>query len=341
MREIQSRMDNTHGAVWVIAEQIDCRILTVSLQLIGQARILADELETSVEVVLLGDKLNGQTQQLFAVGVDRIYLGNDPDLVFYQPEIYTEIIVKLAKERQPEIMLVGSTSMGRELAPLVAATLETGLTAHCIDLVLDENKILEQRVPAYGGLLSIICPERRPQMATVAKGVFPMPELDKSRTGEIVPLDIPRDIPRRIRTLEVVHQEPQGVPLESASIVVAGGAGAGDLQGWHVIAGLAKALNAALGSTRPAVDEGWIGLETMIGQSGQMVSPELYIGVGLSGELQHMVGITGAQVMVAVNNDPKSPVFEQVDYGIVDDCRGFVPVLIERIKEYQENLVAG
>jgi electron transfer flavoprotein alpha subunit len=183
MREIQSRMNNTHGAVWVIADQIDCRILTVSLQLIGQARKLADELQTSVEVVLLGDKLDGQTQQLFAVGADRVYLGDDPDLVFYQPEIYTEIIVKLAKERQPEIMLVGSTSMGRELAPLVAASLGTGLTAHCIDLVLDENKILEQRVPAYGGLLSIICPERRPQMATVTKGVFPMPELDKSRTG--------------------------------------------------------------------------------------------------------------------------------------------------------------
>jgi electron transfer flavoprotein alpha subunit len=341
MRETPSRMDLTHHPVWVMAEQIDGRILTVSLQLIGQARRLADELQTSVEVVLLGDKLDGQTQQLFAVGADRVYLGNDPDLVFYQPEIYTEIIVKLAKERQPQIALVGSTSMGRELAPLVAASLGTGLTAHCIDLVFDENKILEQRVPAYGGLLSIICPERRPQMATVAKGVFPMPELDQSRTGEIVPLDVPAETPRRIRTLEVVHEEPEGVPLESASIVVAGGAGAGDREGWHMIAGLAEALNAALGSTRPAVDEGWIGLETMIGQSGKMVSPELYIGVGLSGELQHMVGITGAQVMVAINNDANSPVFELVDYGIVDDCREFLPVLMEKIKEYQENLVTG
>jgi electron transfer flavoprotein alpha subunit len=332
-------MDNTHGPVWVIAEQIDCRILTVSLQLIGQARKLADELETPVEAVLLGDRLDGQTEQLFAAGADRVYLGNDPDLAFYQPEIYTEIIVNLAKEQQAEIMLIGSTSTGRELAPLVAARLETGLTAHCIDLVLNENRILEQRVPAYGGLLSIVCPERRPQMATVATGVFPMPELDKSATGEIVPLDVPVGIPRRIRTLDVVHEEPEGVPLETASIVVAGGAGAGDLEGWHMIAGLAEVLSAALGSTRPAVDEGWIGLETMIGQSGKMVSPELYIGVGLSGELQHMVGIVGAQVMVAINSDPKSPVFEQVDYGIVDDCREFVPVLIEKMKEYREKLV--
>jgi electron transfer flavoprotein alpha subunit len=333
-------MGNTSGPVWVIAEQIDGRILAVSLQLIGQARKLADELETSVEAVLLGDKLDEQARQLFAAGADGVYLGNDPNLAFYQPEVYTEIIVQLAQERQPEIVLLGSTSMGRELAPLVAARLETGLTAHCIDLVLDENGILEQRVPAYGGLISIVCPERRPQMATVARGVFPMPELDESRTGEIVPLDVPDDLPRRIQTLEIVREEPGGVPLESAPIVVAGGAGAGDLDGWRQIAELAKVLNAALGCTRPAVDEGWAGLETMIGQSGKMVSPKLYIGVGLSGELQHTVGIVGAKVMVAINNDPKSPVFEQVDYGIVDDCREFIPVLIDKIKEYQERHVA-
>ena len=332
-------MENTCRPVWVIAEQIGGRVLAVSLQLIGHARKLANGLETSVEAVLLGDKLDEQIQQLFAAGADRVYLGDAPELAFYQPEIYTEIVVKLAKERQPEIMLIGSTTTGRELAPLVAARSKTGLTAHCIDLVLDENKILEQRVPAYGGLLAITCPERRPQMATVARGVFPTPELDENRTGEIVPLDIPEEIPGRIQTLEIIREEPEGVPLESAPVVVAGGAGAGDLEGWRKIADLAKALNAALGCTRPAVDEGWAGLETMIGQSGRMVSPELYVGVGLSGELQHMVGIADAQVMVAINNDPHSPVFEQVDYGIVDDCREFVPVLIDTIKEYHEKKV--
>ncbi len=163
-----------------------------------------------------------------------------------------------------------------------------------------------------------------------------MPELEKNRTGEIVPLDVPDGIPRSIRTLEIVREEPRDVPLESASTVVAGGAGAGDLEGWRMIADLAKTFSGALGSTRPVVDEGWTGLETMIGQSGKMVSPELYVGVGLSGELQHMVGIVGAKVMVAINNDPKSPVFEQVDYGIVDDCREFIPVLIDKIREYQE-----
>ena len=332
-------MENKHGSVWVIAEQIDCQILSVSFQLIGQARKLADGLGTSVEAVLLGDHIEEQARQLIDAGADKIYLGNSPELELYQPEIYTTMIVDLAREHQPDIMLIGSTFMGRELAPLVAARLQTGLTAHCIDLVLDENNILDAKIPAYGGLLSIVCPQKRPQMATVAQGVFPRPEPDEKRMGEIIPLTVPAGIPQRIETLEVVREEAEGVPLESAVVVVAGGAGAGDPQGWSQIAELAQTLKAALGCTRPAVDEGWADLETMIGQSGKVVSPELYIGVGLSGEQQHMVGITNAQIMVAINNDAKSPVFEQVDYGIVDDCREFVPVLIEKIKEYQEKKV--
>ncbi len=331
-------MEKSCGPVWVIAEQVDCRILGVSFQLIGHGRKLAAALDSTLEVILLGHHIKEHPSQLFAAGGDRVYLGNDPELAVYEPEIYTEIIEKLARENQPEIMLVGSTSMGRELAPLIAARLGTGLTAHCIDLVIDNNKVLESRIPAYGGLLSIICPNRRPQMATVAAGVFPKPDPDESRTGEIIPIEVPKEIPRRIQTLKIVREEPEGMDLESATIVVAGGAGAGDPSGWRKIAHLAEVLNAALGATRPAVDEGWAALETMIGQSGKMVRPELYIGVGLSGELQHMVGISGATIMVAINNDSNSPVFEQVDYGIVDDCREFIPVFIEKIKEYQGKL---
>ena len=151
-------MGKDHGAVWVIAEQIDCHLQSVSLQLIGQARKLANQLDSSVEAILLGDNIERQAGQLIAAGADRVYLGNAPELEIYQPELYTEIVVKLAAEHQPEIILIGSTDMGRELAPLAAARLQTGLTAHCIDLVLDKNMILEQRIPAYGGLLSIICP---------------------------------------------------------------------------------------------------------------------------------------------------------------------------------------
>jgi electron transfer flavoprotein alpha subunit len=323
-----------YGPVWVIAQQAKGEVQAVSLQLIGRARKLADELGVSVGVILMGDQIQDLAPRLFAAGADTVYLGDAPQLANYQPELYMEMIDRLAEEKQPEIMLLGSTFMGRELAPLVAARLKTGLTAHCIELVLGDNKHLVAKVPAYGGLLSIICKEKRPQMATAARGVFPMPEFDESRHGEVVALDVP-DMACKVETLEIIREEVDGIQLETAPVVVVGGAGAGNDAGWGQIEALALSLNAALGSTRPAVDEGWIELDTMIGQSGKMVSPKLYIGVGLSGELQHMVGVVGAQVMVAINNDPKAPVFEQVDYGIVDDCQELVPVLIEKIKEYR------
>ena len=226
--------------------------------------------------------------------------------------------------------------MGRELAPLLAASLKTGLTAHCVDLTLGEEGILEQRIPAYGGMISIICPERRPQMATVASGVFPSPEPRRERKGDVVVLKIPEHVTRRTKTVDVVLDSSEGVKLETASIIVAGGAGAGDKEGWALISDFAQCVGAGLGCTRPVVDEGWSDLETMIGQSGKMVSPDLYIGIGLSGELQHMVGISEPKVMVAINNDAKAPVFDQVDLGVVDDCRTFIPILMNKIRTLQE-----
>jgi electron transfer flavoprotein alpha subunit len=329
-------MSDQKDSVWVIAEQIRGEIPVVCIEIIGQARKLADELEVPVEVILLGKDISDQLDLFFFAGADVVHLGNAADFENYQADIFTEIIVSLAKKQDPQIMLIGSTFMGRELAPLIAANLGTGLTAHCIDLVLDDNGILEQQVPAYGGILSIICPEKRPQIATVARGVFPMPALDENRSGIILPIEPPERKDIRVKTLEILHEEPKGVPLESAPIVVAGGAGAGSIEGWLEIQALAETLNAALGSTRPAVDEGWTELETMIGQSGRMISPEIYVGVGISGELQHMVGIVGAKVMIAINNDPEAPVFEQVDYGIVEDCRVFLPALVDKLKNIKE-----
>lgn len=322
-------------AVFVLAEQGERGVKQVSLQLVGKAQQLADELGSGVGAVLLGRNLSKGAQKLIEAGADRVFQGDADVLVPCQAELYTEIIVKLMVEYRPEILLLGSTFMGRELAPLIAAKLETGLTAHCIELAVNAEGILEQRIPAYGGMITIVCPEKRPQMATVANGVFSTPTLDPSRLGEIVSLDIPEDFQLRAQTLEVVKEEAEGVSLESASVIVAGGAGAGDLDSWHEIAELANVLNAGFGSTRPAVDAGWTELETMIGQSGKMVNPELYIGIGLSGELQHMVGIVGAKTMIAINNDAKSPVFEQVDYGVVEDCRVFVPALTKKIIEFR------
>ena len=327
-------MSRQETPVWVIAEQVNGIIPGVCLELIGQARKLADELGVLTEVILLGEVEGDQVNLLFQSGADVVYHGISPDFEGYQADIFSGVIVKLSNQIQPQIILLGSTFIGRELAPIIAAKLGTGLTAHCIDLVLNDEHILEQWIPAYGGLISITCPKKRPQIATVAQGVFSAPELDGKRSGKVIKVEPPQEVIPRVKTLEVVIKEPEGVPLETAPIVVAGGAGAGSIAGWHEIETLAKVLNAALGSTRPVVDEGWMDLETMIGQSGKMVSPELYIGIGLSGEQQHMVGISGAKVMVAINNDPKSPVFEQVDLGIVEDCREFLPVLIDKLQKY-------
>lgn len=322
--------------VWVFAERDSKGLLPVSLELVGCGRGLADELNTSLEVILLGEDLGEYTPKLIASGADQVYVWDDEQLACYQAELYVELIVSHAAMVEPSIFLIGSTWVGIELAPLVAARLETGLTAHCIDLLLTPDGLLDQRVPAYGGVLSILCPEKRPQMATAAQGVFTIPDLNDERPGEVEFLDVPKSFKTRMENLEIVSEELEGVPLESASFIVAGGAGARDEAGWQQIVNLASALNAGLGSTRPAVDEGWTTLDTMIGQSGKMVSPEVYIGIGLSGEQQHMVGIVGAKVMMAINNDPKAPIFDQVDIGVVDDCREFLPVLLDRIKAYRE-----
>ena len=329
--------NSANSPVWVITELLEGKIATVCLELIGQACKLADSLCCPVEAVLLGNRVGDGAQDLLSAGADCVYLGEAQEFKQYQPEIFTETITGLAKEIQPQIILVGSTYVGRELAPLLAARLETGLTAHCMELVLDDDGILKQRIPAYGGVMSITCPVKRPQIATAARGVFPLPAMEEGRTGKVVAVETPTGIKTRVKTLEVVSKEPEGVPLESASVVVAGGVGCECLEGWKEVEALAEALNAALGSTRPAVDEGWTVLDTMIGQSGKMVHPDFYIGVGLSGEQQHMVGITGAKVMVAINKDPKAPVFEQVDYGIAEDCRQFVPILLEKIKQHKKN----
>jgi electron transfer flavoprotein alpha subunit len=322
-------MEKKYGPVWVIADLDSGTIRTITLQLIGQAVKLADKQQTCVEVILLGNKFdNSILEPLFAAGAQKVYVGDAPQLLVYNSETYSDIIVDLSRKYQPEIILTGSTDMGRELAPLIAAKLETGLSAHCIDLVINNDGILEMIIPAYSGLITIICPERRPQMATVASGVFKNPKLNHNLTGDVIRISSIPEASPRIKTIDIVKENTKTVKLDSASIVVAGGAGAKNSDGWQQVSDLADVLKAGLGSTRPAVDEGWIGIETMIGQSGRMVNPKLYVGIGISGDQQHMIGITGAKIMVAINNDKNSSIFEQVDYGIVDDCHKFIPAFI-------------
>jgi len=329
-------MKEAFGPVWVIAEQNDCVIESVSLQLLGKAKELAEELGVACEAVLLGHSLGNAARELVAAGAERVFVAQAPSLEWYQPTLYRDIIGSLAEAHHPEIILIGSTVMGRERAPLVAGRLKTGIAAHCTGLRHDQDRNLEQLIPAYGGLMSIVCPEKRPQMATVARGVFKTPQADPGRQGKIVTVPVPEATDLPVKTLEIVKEAISGLALEDARVIVSGGAGVGSREGWETVRGLAESLGAALGCTRPVVDEGWAPLDSMIGQSGKMVSPEVYLGVGLSGEQQHMVGVTGARLMVAINNDPKANVFQQVDLGIVENYRDFVPVLMARIKAHRQ-----
>jgi len=231
-------------------------------------------------------------------------------------------------------MLFGATSLGVELAPRLAARLKTGLSAHCIDLQLDADGHLLQMVPGWGGgvVATIKTPDHRPQMATVMPGV--MKKLQPAaKSGEAIPLTIGEDLDLSgPEVLEVHREEPQGRPLETAGVVVAGGFGVGGREGWQLLEELAKLLGGAVGATRPPVDEGWAAEEQMIGQSGKTVRPRLYIGAGISGMSHHVVGMDESEFVVAINTDPKAAIFEYADLAIVGDCREIIPRLLDELR---------
>ena len=245
---------------------------------------------------------------------------------------------RLAGDQRPEIILLPSSSLGQELAAGLAARLETGLASHCVDLAINEEGILEQFIPAYGGIGKISCPVKRPQMATIGPGVFPRPAPISDPQGLILRIPVQEEEPLRAKTLSLQLDPPRGKPLEEARAVVAGGAGIAGPGDWQLIEELALLLDGAVGATRPPVDEGWVKEELMIGQSGRTVQPDFYLGIGISGELQHTVGIERAKMIVSINNDPRAPIFDQSDYGIVADYREILPLLLAKIREKKKGL---
>lgn len=323
------------GEVWVFAELQQSGLAEVSLELAGEARRLADRLGVAAGAVLLGEEAGAFAEQLISAGVDKVYAGESRELEPHLGEPYALATAELVREHQPGILLVGATRFGVELAPRLAAKLRTGLSADCIGLDVDEQGWLHQIVPAFGGkvMADVVCPERRPQMATVRPGVFRKPEPQR-RVGQIIPVSV--ELPetsRRLRVVEVATSEEPASPLEKAEVVVGGGWGVGSAQGWAVVEELARALGGAVGATRPAIDEGWARESQMIGQSGKAVHPRLYIAIGISGAMQHTVGIGDSRVIVAINSDPRAAIFEEADLGVVGDFRDIVPALIARLRE--------
>lgn len=323
-----------YRGVWVFAEQREGELLDVALELVGQASRMAKEIDTYVGAVLLGDNVKGLADTLIKYGADKVFLVEKPELKYYTTDGYTKVLYQLIEAHKPEIMMIGATNIGRDLGPRISARVHTGLTADCTKLDMDlENRRILQTRPAFGGNLmaTIICPDFRPQMSTVRPGVMEKNEIDEARTGEIVetPVELnASDI--KAKVLEVVKEAKGQVDIAAANIIVSGGRGVGE-QGFAMLEKLAEKLGGEVGSSRAAVDSGWIGHSHQVGQTGTTVRPTLYIACGISGAIQHLAGMQDSDLIVAINSDPEAPIFKIADYGIVGDVNVVVPELTEAL----------
>ncbi len=326
-----------HKGVWVFAEQRHDELQTVTLELLNEARKLADILKEEVSVVLLGNKVDKIAQELIFFGADRVYLASDPKLESYQNSLYANILTDAVNKYKPEIFLIGATTIGRSLAPRVAVRIQTGLTADCTGLSIDlDKRLLLQTRPAFGGniMATIICPQHRPQMATVRPKVFKKPERNPDRKGEIVKIGFELKIDDLIaKIVDTIVVESQVVDLQEAEIIVSGGRGLGKAENFSLIKDLASSIGAAVGASRATVDAGWIPSYHQVGQTGKTVQPRLYIACGISGAVQHLVGMRSSDVIVAINKDPDAPIFQAATYGIIADLFDIVPALTKKLKQ--------
>ncbi len=324
-----------YKGLWVFAEQRGGVIQDVGLELLGKGRELADEMGVELSAVLLGQGLQAQIPSLFEHGADVVYYVDDPGLAVYSTEPYTDVFSDLLNKYKPEAVLAGATSIGRAFIPRVAVRVKTGLTADCTELAFDQEKrLLLQTRPAFGGniMATIICPDYRPQMATVRHKVFKKPVPHKGRTGRLIEEKaVIRD--QRTQVLEVLNEMQNETNLADADIIVSGGRGLGKPENFKVIEELAKELGAAVGSSRAAVDAGWISSYHQVGQTGKTVRPKIYIACGISGAIQHLVGMNSSDTIIAINKDPDAPIFKIADYGIVGDLFEVVPAMIKAIRE--------
>lgn len=323
-----------YQGLWVFAEQRCGELQSVAFELLAEGRSLADNLGVSLTAVILGHEVEALSQQL-APFADQVVVVDHPVLSQYHTEPYAQVMGDLIKARKPEIVLFGATTQGRDLAPRLSARLATGLTADCTKLEIGENRELLQTRPAFGGNLmaTIVCPNHRPQMATVRPGVFGKPVAKAPGAIEKVVVDLKAP---DITIEELAACTVSAVKLEEAEVIVAGGRGIGNAEGFKVLEELAEALGGCVGASRAAVDAGWITHDHQVGQTGKTVKPRLYIACGISGAIQHAAGIQGSDCIVAINKNPDAPIFGCANYGIVGDLYEVVPKLIKSIKLKQK-----
>lgn len=343
--------------IWVYAEQRNGKLMNVALELIGEGYRLAREIgaDTKVCAVLVGDKIDHLAKECFEFGADTVYMMEDPILKNFTTDGYTKVMVDACREYKPEIVIFGATHIGRDLAPRVAARLSTGLTADCTRLdvkvatyidyankntTLDTSSLdpndpstgLKQTRPAFGGNLmaTIICPKTRPQMSTVRPGVMQKKEQVVGATGELINVKISvSEADIRTKIVEIVKSAKEMVSLTDADIICSGGRGLGDASGFELIKKFADKVGGVVGSSRAAVDAGWIDHSHQVGQTGTTVKPKIYFACGISGAIQHLAGMQTSDIIVAINKDPDAPIFEVADYGIVGDLYKIIPQIIE------------
>jgi len=319
-----------YKGLMVFAEQRDGKIHPVSYELLGKGREIADKLGMELSSVLLGYQMGEETNELIYYGADRVFLYDHATLKEFNLLNYKHNIVRLIEEVRPEIFLLGATHLGRSLGPRIAVALNTGLTADCIGLDVDEEGNLMQIRPAFSGnILAHIKTSTRPQMSTVRYKVMQKRERDSARKGEI----ITKDVELVDSLLTIVNKERVGaVNIEEAEVIVSGGRGLKKPEDFKILQGLADLLDGVVGSSRPLVDDGWIGKEHQVGFSGNTVKPKLYIACGISGSPQHLAGMRGSDVIVGINIDPSAPIFKVADYGIVGDLYKVVPELTNNLE---------
>ncbi len=321
--------------VYVFVEQREGVIQNVGLELLGKARELADALNEKVYAMLLGHDLTTQALECIAYGADTVLRVDAPELATYVTEPYAQAIYQIIRDNKPSIVLIGATTIGRDLGPRLSARVETGLTADCTGLEVSEERDLLMTRPAFGGNLmaTIICKEHRPQMSTVRPGVMRMGQRDENRKGTIEDVKINFDKSKfRVRVLETVKQTKNLVDITEAHVLISGGRGVGNAEGFDMLRAMANTIGAEVSASRAMVDAGVLGHERQVGQTGKTVRPDLYFAMGISGAIQHLAGMEESEYIIAINKDKFAPIFNVADLGIVGDVRKIVPLLTEKLK---------
>ncbi|PAE19491.1 electron transfer flavoprotein subunit alpha [Bacillus sp. 7504-2] len=326
-----------YQGVWVFIEEKDGAVASVSLELLGAGRKLADKRGVELAGVIIGEHIKHLSKTIFEYGADIAYVYDDPIFKNYRTESYMKALLDCSAKHKPEIILYGATSTGKDLASAVATDLPTGLTADTTELDVEEaTGLLLASRPAFGGniMATILCKKYRPQMATVRAKVMKALPPEPGREGRIVEESILlREEDIRTKVLEIVKETTKKVRIDEADIIVAGGKGLGSAEGFQLVHQLAETLGGAVGASRDVVEAGWIEHAHQIGQTGVTVTPKIYIALGISGAIQHIVGMKNSGLIIAINNDPEASIFESCHYGIVGDAFEIVPMLIEQFSE--------